>query len=160
MPREIKSVCDVAPALFVTAIVPDNYRERLLKLIPSEMIVAWIVLQGLIMAHRDNTRLLIAIAFICLLAMTPLYLRVVCRVRKEKQIVLTTAAFVIWVMALGGFHIIYPKLAIFDDNFLGALALLGYTLITPMFYRGYDVVPLTKSESEDVLDEIYKFHQS
>lgn len=160
MSREIKSVCDESPALFVTAIVPNNYRERLLKLIPSEMITAWIVLQGLIMAHRDNSRLLIAIEFICLLTMTPLYLRVICKVRKEMQIVLTTAAFVIWVMALGGFHIIFPNLAIFDDNFLGALALLGYTLIAPMFYRGYDVIPLTKPESEDFLEEILKYHRS
>jgi lysylphosphatidylglycerol synthetase-like protein (DUF2156 family) len=160
MSREIKSVCDVAPALFVTAIVPNNYRERLLKLLPSEMIVAWTVLQGLIMAHRGNPRLLIAISFICLLTMTPLYLRVVCRVRKEMQIVLTTAAFVIWVMALGGFHIIFPRLAIFDDNFLGALGLLGYTLITPMFYKGYDVTPNAKTESEDMMEEIYKYHKS
>ncbi|MBS1756579.1 MAG: hypothetical protein JSU03_04825 [Bacteroidetes bacterium] len=137
MPREIKSQQDIGTVTAVAAAnAPSDYKDRLVKLIPSEIVTAYITLQGLISGHLANQRLYLSIAFTCLLILTPIYLKNVSAVTKFGQIVFTTLAFVIWVMASGGFKILFPNTAIFDDNFLGSMILVIYTLAIPFVYKG------------------------
>ena len=140
MPREIKSLADVTtpatPAAAANANPPSDFKDRLIKLIPSEIITAYMTLQGLITGHINNQTLFLLIAFICLLILTPFYLKKVSGVNKAGQIVFTTIAFVIWVMASGGFKIFFPHAAIFEDNFLGSMILIIYTLAIPFVYKG------------------------
>ncbi len=136
MPREIKSEQDAA--LQPTIRNDQNtYKDRLVKLIPSEIVTAYITLQGLISSRPGNDKILYtAITFFCLLVLTPFYLRKIQGVGKIGQIVFTTIAFVIWVMASGGFHSMLPNASLFQDNFLGSLLLIIYTLCIPFVYKG------------------------
>jgi hypothetical protein len=139
MPREIVSQADANAAAPVASNTsnPNNYKDRLVKLIPSEIVTGYITLQGLISGRPgNNTALFTSIAFISLLILTPFYLKNISGVSKTGQIIFTSIAFIIWVMASGGFHYIFPEVKIFDDNFLGSMLLIIYTLAIPFVYKG------------------------
>ena len=139
MPREIRSVADaiaMAPAT-PSNNDPNTYKDRLVKLIPSEIVTAYITLQGLISGQDEKDKVLYtAIAFISLLILTPFYLSKIGGVNKIGQIIFTTLAFIIWVMASGGFHNMFPESYIFQKDFLGSLLLIIYTLAIPFVYKG------------------------
>jgi hypothetical protein len=133
MSREIMSTTGVA-AMPSKAHIPNDFKDRLVKLIPSEIVTAYITLQGLI-GNQENKQLFTCIAFGSLLAITPFYLRLISQVKKNGQIIFTTIAFVIWVMAIGGFKVMTPSVTILDQ-FFGSLILIIYTLLIPFFYKG------------------------
>lgn len=136
MPREIKSVADATTVAAGPASQVSDFKDRLVKLIPSEIVTAYITLQGLISSQIKYQQIFILIAFISLLILTPFYLKLVSNVNKAGQIVFTTVAFVIWVSASGGFKLIFPTIELFNNNFLGSLILIIYTLIIPFVYKG------------------------
>lgn len=138
MPREIRSAEDAKVIATAATINNDsnNYKDRLVKLIPSEIVTAYILLQGLISSNSVNTMLFTSIAFISLLVLTPFYLKNVSGVTKVGQIIFTMVAFIIWVMASGGFHYIFPSTQLFDNNFLGSMLLIIYTMAIPFVYKG------------------------
>jgi len=136
MPRQIRSAKDITAGLTETNLQENTFKDRLVKLIPSEIVTAYITLQGLITSRPNDQQLFILIAFICLLILTPLYLKYISKVTKTEQIIFTTIAFVIWVMASGGFHIMLPDAKIFNDDFLGSILLVIYTLLIPFVYKG------------------------
>ena len=137
MPREIISATDAAkPRIAADINAPNDYKDRLVKLIPSEIVTAYITLQGLISGQTSNKTLFTSIAFISLLILTPFYLKSVSGVSKIGQIIFTTLAFIIWVMASGGFHILFPNVHVFDTDFLGSMILIIYTLVIPLVYKG------------------------
>ena len=136
MARQITSAADVQDPQQPTTTAND-FKDRLVKLIPSEIITAYITLQGLISGNGPgHLQLYTTIAFACLLLFTPFYLKIVSGVTKVGQIVFTTIAFIIWVMASGGFHAILPDVAVFNDNFIGSMLLIIYTLAIPFVYKG------------------------
>lgn len=135
MSREIASKQDVLnPASPADA--PSDFKDRLVKLIPSEIVTAYITLQGMITANGNNQVLFIGIAIMSLLALTPFYLSKISKVNKVGQIIFTTLAFLVWVMASGGFHILFPSSQVFENDFLGSMILLIYTLFIPLVYKG------------------------
>lgn len=135
MSREIRSANDTTVASANNE--PNTYKDRLVKLIPSEIVTAYITLQGLISAGGgSNVILFTAIAFGSLLILTPLYLKSVSKVTKAGQIIFTTVAFIIWTMASGGFKYMFPTVPIFENNFLGSMLLIIYTLFIPFVYKG------------------------
>lgn len=134
MSREIRSPQEVAIPVMPSQ---NAFKDRLVKLIPSEIVTAYITLYGLITSNGgENQRLFLIIAFVSLLILTPLYLIKVSEVRKIGQITFTTIAFIIWVMATGGFNILFPGTTIFENNFLGSMLLIIYTLVIPFVYKG------------------------
>lgn len=136
MPREIKSTADVSVFAVAPPSPPSDFKDRLVKLIPSEIVTAYMTLQGLISGQVNNKFLYTWIVFACLLILTPLYIKFISGVNKIGQISFTTIAFIIWVMASGGFKILFPDVPVFADNFLGSLILILYTLIIPIVYKG------------------------
>jgi hypothetical protein len=132
MAREIKSI-DQPVAVPVSQ--PNDYKDRLVKLIPSEIITAYITLQGLIISQQENQSIFLWIVFSCLVILTPIYLYNVSNVKKWGQISFTTVAFIIWVLAIGGLKIMLPNYAILNE-FLGSLLLIIYTLLIPLVYKG------------------------
>lgn len=137
MPREIISKTGASAELTVGPAKSSNdFKDRLVKLIPSEIITAYITLQGLISSRESNKQLFIIIVFACLLVLTPLYLKYISKVDKIGQIVFTAIAFIIWVMASGGFKIMFPHVALFQDDFMGSILLVIYTMVIPFVYRG------------------------
>ncbi len=141
MSREIKSLQDVTtpvtPAAAYNTNPPSDFKDRLVKLIPSEIVTAYITLQGLISSQPEKDKQLYTIiAVVALFLFTPFYLKKVSEVSKIGQIVFTSIAFLIWVMASGGFHNIFPKSVLFENDFLGSMLLLLYTLGIPLVYKG------------------------
>ena len=134
MSREIKAA-DVATQN--PSATPNDFKDRLVKLIPSEIVTAYITVQGLIIGYNgENKAIYTIIAFVFLLVLTPLYLKNVSGVSKIPQIVFTTLAFVIWVLAMGGFKLMFPNHANFFSEFLGSIILIIYTLAIPLVYKG------------------------
>ena len=78
----------------------QRYSERLLKLIPSEIIAAWVAIQGMIPAESGPWFPTGAAAV--LLVLTPFYLRRFQNVRRPEQLAVSSLSFLVWVYTLGG----------------------------------------------------------
>jgi hypothetical protein len=132
MAREIKSATDIPipPPAQV-----NDYKDRLVKLIPSEIITAYVTLKGLIYGagEQGNRQLLIWIVFGILVVLNPLYLFYIMQVKKAGQIVFSSIAFVLWVMVIGG---TFTTVLGFSAEYLGSILLVLYTLFIPFVYKG------------------------
>jgi hypothetical protein len=135
MSREIRHQSDGVVAAAIAP--PNDFKERLVKLIPSEIITAYASILGLLKVATipPTTNMIIQwVVFFILLVLTPVYLYFIALVKKQGQIIFTTIAFVIWVTVVGG-----PFESIMDatlTSLLGSIALILYTLLIPIFYKG------------------------
>lgn len=105
----------------------DEYTDRLFQYIPAEVVTAYLAVQGIVQATADAAlaRTLYWIAFVALFVMTPLYLWRIQRVGKTGQLVISSAAFLVWVLAIGGpFDALIP-----NGRLIGAVAVPLYTLL-------------------------------
>jgi uncharacterized membrane protein YdfJ with MMPL/SSD domain len=132
MAREIKSAADVpvpAPSQV------NDYKDRLVKLIPSEIITAYVTLKALIngAGEQGNRQLLTWIVFGILVILNPVYLYYVTNVKKAGQIVFSSFAFVLWVMVIGG---TFTTVLGYSAEYLGSIMLVIYTLLIPFVYKG------------------------
>ncbi len=109
--------------------VNQDYKSKLLKLIPSEIIAAYLVIEGIIPEERKYIGTLIV--SLILLALVPLYLRVIYRVRRLGQHIFVMVAFAVWIYSLGG---PFKYLHIWEA-WIGSSLLILYTLTIPLFYR-------------------------
>jgi len=112
MPREIQEA--------------QNYKDRLLKLIPSEIIAAYMVLAGIIPLTSAKWGTLIV--SIILLILVPFYLWKIHNVTRTSQIIITSISFVVWIYSLGGpfqFWNVYKP-------WIGSVILVLWTLIVPL----------------------------
>jgi hypothetical protein len=131
MAREIKSLTDngISPSEV------NNYKDRLLKLIPSEIIAAYITLHGLIMGIDSIHKLqLMWITVLLLFVLTPFYLYKVSMVTKKGQLFISSIGFLVWVFTTNP-----PIDKVWDDIpsvFLGSMVFILYTLFVPLFYKG------------------------
>ena len=132
MAREIKSVADlpIPPPSQV-----NDYKDRLVKLIPSEIITAYVTVKALIngAGEQGNRQLLTWIVFGILVVLNPLYLYYVTNVKKAGQIVFSSFAFVLWVMVIGG---TFTTVLGYSAEYLGSIMLVVYTLMIPFVYKG------------------------
>ena len=112
MAREIKKV--------------QTYQDKLLKLIPSEIIGAYVFLQGVI--PKEHGKWGTTVVSLILLIMTPIYLRRIQKVKLNNQLIATTISFGVWVYSLGGpfqyWNIYQP--------WLSSVILVLWTLAVPM----------------------------
>ncbi len=136
MAREIASLSDVQNPQN-PASTTNDFKDRLVKLIPSEIITAYTTIFGLITgaAIAGNKTQLLLIVFVLLLLLTPLYLYFISNVKKPGQIVFTTVAFAIWVSVIGGPFDSFKPLG-FPLSFIGSIVLIFYTLLIPFVYKG------------------------
>jgi len=117
----------------------ENYQSLLLKLIPTEVVGAYIFISGLLPLENDGVidskyKILHWIIFGLLFIINPLFLRYASSVTNNKQIIICTFGFAVWAFSLGGpFMTIGP-----DQTFsrlIGSIILALYTLIVPMFLK-------------------------
>lgn len=135
MPREIKSFADVKAASAEPP-VENSFKDRLVKLIPSEIVTAYVTIQGLISSagnSNSNKETLMWIVIAVLFSLTPLYLRQVGNVKKIGQLAFTSVAFLIWVLAIGS---PLGDILGYASTFIGSIVLVLYTLMIPFFYKG------------------------
>jgi hypothetical protein len=117
----------------------DNYMSRVLKYIPSEIVMAYISIDGMLRtcynpnlwADRQMLLKLLWIVSAILTVLTPLWLWRVMRVRHLSQLFISTISVPVWLFALGG------PFSLLDwyRPALGAIALPLYTLILPIISR-------------------------
>jgi hypothetical protein len=123
------------------------YRDKLLKLIPTEIVGAYMVLSGMLgygaastgatstftaappVSDSDLKKVLIQAVFIVLLVLTPIYLRVISKVKNLAQIVASTISFVVWVYTLGGPFVVWQVYY----AIVGSVILVLWSLIAPLF---------------------------
>ena len=109
--------------------VNQDYKSKLLKLIPSEIIAAYLVIDGIIPEERKYIGTLVLSCI--LLGMVPLYLKKIYGVRRLGQHIFVMAAFVVWIYSLGGPF----KFWNIWEAWIGSSLLILYTLTIPLLYR-------------------------
>ena len=117
----------------------DTYMSRVLKHIPSEIVMAYVTIDGVLRtcynpnlwADRQVLWKLSWIIATTMTILTPLWLYRVMRVRRTPQLIISTVSVPIWLFALGG------PFALLDwyRPALGAIVLPLYTLILPIIFR-------------------------
>lgn len=115
--------------------LPDDYKDRLVKLIPSEIVTAYVTIQGIMKGYTGsgNIHALLWIVFVILLILTPVYLHYISKVNNVFQIIFTSIAFVLWVIVIGG---PIDTILGFNSAFIGSIFLVLYTLVIPFIYKG------------------------
>ncbi len=110
----------------------DNYLSRVLKHIPTEIVMAYLSIEGVLTtAYQNNPHMLEKMlwgACIVLVVVTPLWLWRVERVHKFKQVLLSTISVVFWMFAIGGPF----RYLDWYTPALGSMALPFYTLLAPI----------------------------
>ena len=131
------------------------YSDKLVKLIPSEIIGAYMVLSNILgytagmqasvkpaaVTENDLKPVLLQIVFFVLLILTPVYLKKISRVNNISQLMVTTISFVIWVYTLGGPFIVWG----IYYSIIGSVVLVLWSVIIPLF-----VIPETHLRRSEV----------
>jgi hypothetical protein len=117
---------------------PDQiYLDKLLKLIPSEIIAAYLFIQNLIanqpviIGNTDYQIIVLWLVVFVFMIITPVYLVNVQHVYKMNQIVISGIAYLIWTYSLGGPF----RLEGWYNPQIAAVLLVLWTLITPLFVK-------------------------
>ena len=117
------------------AIKPEqDYKSKLLKLIPTEIIAAYMVIHGIFqgqviqVGEKDLTHVVGWSVFAALLVLTPLYLVKIHSVKSKAQVILTTLSFPVWVYTIGGPF----KMAGWYQPQIASCILVVWTLIIPL----------------------------
>jgi len=133
MAREIKSAQQSNGA------VPNDFKDRLIKLIPAEIIAAYITISGLIIGfskgnpNADKSNLLWIIILV-LMILTPVYLVKVSGVLKKGQLMFSTIGFLVWAFATASPYT--NNVLGFSFELITSVILILYTLFIPLFYKG------------------------
>src|SRR5260370_42368163 len=113
----------------------NAYLDRLMKMIPGEVVGLYLVGSGLI--PKEGAVVLVIWSIVCLIAVVSIKAYGTIDVESNKgpdwaHVAISSVAFVIWVYTLGGpfalFNIAVPYIA--------SLLLLAWTFFVPIFYKG------------------------
>lgn len=118
-----------APAPTIT---DDKYKDKLLKLIPADVIAIYLTLHGLVPVLPDAApkKVLYWIIFVLILLITIPWQRKVAKIGKWPQVWLGFGAFIVWAITVGD--------PFTHDNFAwyypayGAMILALYTFLIPL----------------------------
>jgi hypothetical protein len=111
------------------------YLERLMKMIPTEVVGLYIVGSGVIPENRPVV--LVIWTILCLIGVFVMRMRLTEDREKKKptdwiHVAISSVAFVIWVYTVGGPFKVYNLY----EPFIGSLMVLGWTFFIPLFYKG------------------------
>ncbi len=109
----------------------NNYQSRLLKLIPSEIIAAYLVIAGFIPDGYEHSKLLLTVITAVLLVLIPFYLIRFQAVKGAFQIVFTSFSFIVWVYSMGGPFVYYG----IHEAVFGSALLVLWTLLVPFVIK-------------------------
>ena len=109
----------------------DGYFDRIIKYIPSDIVGAWLAVTGIIKSLNGNDPNAGSVQWITFAIGVLLTAAWTARQTNESgkpiavlQIAMSTAAFVVWVVALGGPFATLPGY----KDYYGSLLLIGFTL--------------------------------
>ena len=117
----------------------ENYLTQVLKHIPSEIVMAYVTIDGVLRSSYDASvpqerqvlLMLLWIVFGALTVLTPLWLWRVMGVRRWRQLCLSTFSVPVWLFALGGPFALQE----WYQPALGAIVLPLYTIVVPCITR-------------------------
>ena len=111
----------------------DGYREKLIKYIPAEIISLYVTVDALVRTLVHDPGQANGIYWFMLifgLAVTPFYLWRVMHVTKTIQLIVSTAAYGVWVFALGG---PFNHMAWYHNNPIwSGLVMVIFTFLAPL----------------------------
>jgi hypothetical protein len=105
----------------------DTYLERVVKYVPAEVVTVFVFVKGLIEQQQNLNELKVIywIVFFIFLVLTPLYSWKVLHITKVSQLIISTGAFFVWVLAMG-----HPFTFLdWYNPIIGAVLLPIYTLV-------------------------------
>ena len=105
-----------------------SYLDRLLKLIPAEVLSLYVVGIGLV--PETETLAAMAWAIFCLLAV--IFVKAYGTGYDWIHVGISTVAFVLWIYSSGG---PFKQLGL-HQPYIGSLLILGFTFIVPYLYKG------------------------
>ena len=88
------------------AATPDEYVQRLYKLIPAEISGAYVAISSLINPISTSSDIYLLISFLVLLVALPFYMVVVQSVHNRLQIAVSTISFPIWAANVSSIQLI------------------------------------------------------
>jgi len=106
-----------------------EYIARLLKLIPSEIVAAYLAIEGIVSTQPAIQNKVLTWVCVFLFILIPFHLWYVFKVRKVLQIVVTMISFVVWIFSIGGPFLQYPWYL----QVYGAVVLILWTITVPLF---------------------------
>ena len=117
---------------------PDNYIEQVLKYIPSEIVAAYLFLDGILRSSEKVTEMFFWVVFLFLLLVTPFYIWSVTSEKAEDtgavkkpawdQIIVSFCSFAVWVFAIGG---PFTYMSWYDPVY-GSTLLVLFTFLPPI----------------------------
>ena len=109
----------------------SNYSDRLIKLIPTEWVSAYVAIRGVLQtASAENFAYYICMGILTIFL--PFYLRNTLHIRNKAQIVITTLSFPIWLFSLGGEP--FSCLNIYEP-YQSSILLTIWTTCLPIFFN-------------------------
>jgi len=114
----------------------DTYFDRVVKFIPADIVGAWVAVTGMINSAGDNVskNAVLWVCFAVAAVLTPIWTLKQTHLPGQppavKQSVVSTGAFIVWVMALNA-PLIQTLWAGYDSLY-GSLLLVLYTLVVAL----------------------------
>ena len=110
----------------------EKYVGRLLKLIPSEVVAAYLAIQGIVPEESQKWGLLVV--SLVLFIITPFYLRKVQEVKQVSQVFISSLSFIVWVYCMGGPFVLFN----IHEPWIASVLLLLWTTFLPQFFKTGD----------------------
>jgi len=111
-------------------ITPENkYADRLVKLIPAEIISAYVAIASAIPASGADSLTITWIVFAILFVLVPLYLRLLLHVESWLQIIASMVSFIVWTISVGGLGSHYD----FWEGYYNSILIVLWAVILPLF---------------------------
>lgn len=111
----------------------SDYTEKLIKLIPVEIVAAYLAIAGLASQTSPTSEFHILVASVCvLLVLIPFYAWRVSGVRSFAQIGVMMVSFIVWIASMGGPFLNFA----WYEKAYGAVALILWTIVAPLFEYG------------------------
>ncbi|BAZ39552.1 hypothetical protein NIES4101_55060 [Calothrix sp. NIES-4101] len=122
-----------------TSVTVDNYFQKIMKYIPSEIIGGWIAIQGIAknITTQNTTFLWVILVFLTIL--TFFYINNQTSEANKppaiKQTLISVGAFIIWTIAIGGEP--FESLSFYNSGY-GVILMILYTLTIPIISLKHD----------------------
>lgn len=128
----------------------NAYKDVLLKLIPSEIVAAYMVIEGLT-GKESYSKWVATLSASVLLFLIPFYLVKLYKMRRRLQVIFTMGSFVVWVYWMGGpfkyWGVHYAPIA--------SIILVLWTLLVPLIFlpskfNEGDEITISSTRQQDV----------
>jgi len=106
----------------------NEYSAKLVKLIPTEIIAAYIAIEGILSGHAALRKKIFPWICLFLLLLIPFYYWRIFKVRKVLQIIITMMSFAVWIFSMGGPFLMY----LWYKQVYGAVLLILWTTTVPL----------------------------